>query len=456
MDNYKPFKVSKDLFKISIWEIPFWLYFAFRIHMYPGRKPYFSFKSIMIDSNDVALIITALIYLIFTFFSRFSFTAKFKFQDWAKKLPLFFLILCLYAATSVNWANLDNHHYTGILFSVLPILASFFLAYFFISSLSKQEIMNFMNRFLFVFSVYCLLFTILAVFGLRHHLFRHVKFYNPVSERVSAPFLFSVTAAYVVVPLIAFALQQLFTGRMNKFIYLFCFASLTLTLFGVLSRGAVIVIILFIMLLFFWKKSIDKKLIPYLIIILVVSFSVATIVINFPFSQRLAGYETPARDQLYQRSLEIVDESSLIENIRGQGYGGVWPWYNYYRTGGDNIRPKPGELRTIMCSSHSDLLIMVVELGLLGLIFYLWLYFVIFKTLFLNRKNNHFYIFNCAIAASLLTGIYSNPTFVFYSAAGVMWWIFLLALLKLTYSENNKLNSSNITYNFIQHLKSKN
>jgi hypothetical protein len=198
--------------------------------------------------------------------------------------------------------------------------------------------------------------------------------------RVSGPLFGHSYGGALLIPALAFALQERVAGRQrlrNSAVA----AVLLVACIGTGSRAALAGLFILVGLSARMLPTTKQRL-AFGGTVLVITVMVG-LVFSRVSTDRFRSLEDDARTVTYQTSLAAVAGATPFEKVRGQGYASYWRWYLPDARGeGSNrsanyIEQRPAG-RTLY-HPHSTPLLLVVELGLPGLLAAAWLFFVVWR-----------------------------------------------------------------------------
>lgn len=413
-------------------ELPFWLTLMYWGLMPATRNPWFEIQSVPISFNDILNIAVALFYLLLPAIYKHPLSSIRK--AWHYHLPSLTLILILYAAISTEWSNIHPSDYKPMLYTLILAASAFLLGYNIISKRSPESV----RQFLWQLTVY------VAALGLIYSAASFLSLGlggdtdNIASDfgvkRVKGPLFGSSTGYFILLPALGFSMQEVLKSsgqkRLFKIAVLF---SLVLTLFGLGSRAGLLLFFLFFILVVLFMKN-RKQAAISVALMFIVALAAGGLFFSRAKTDRLQTLEDTSRSDTYQTSFTIIDRRDNNINILGSGYASYWPWYipdvqdarkigQYY-----NLVWNP--YGNLLYHPHSTFLLFILELGLPGLIYFLFLWVIFFILLLSNISNGEFHIFNCSIFASGISMFFDF--FIFKSPqVNTIWWIFLCGALAL-------------------------
>ena len=233
---------------------------------------------------------------------------------------------------------------------------------------------------------------------------------------------------------LAFALALHVRSSFNNFEYYLILTTLTIGVFGTLSRGAVWTVV-FCWFANFAFKTINKKKVIFLLLLGVLIFSFASTNLANIFSsttfigkERLLNLASFRRVETILDFLAIEKDVSFFDQLFGFGLGNVFPYINWWINIHDvtsNTFFYNGYL--LLVQPHNSFIYLILETGLIGFILILIVLFLSMKSLFTKKEKCFRYqmLFFCVfILANLLDSVF----FVQPGAAGLFWLLGLLVV----------------------------
>lgn len=410
-----------------MWELPFWLSLLFWSLLPATQTSWLEIESIPVSTKDIVLIVITGFYLLPEISYR-SITTFHK--PWHYHLPIITTILLGYAARSVGWSGMETRDTTAMLYTLILTFSGFLLAYNLIAKRSDKSVRPFLWRLTVYLAVLGLIYSAESFFslGLRNEISNDATDFG--IQRVRGPLFGSSTGYFILIPALAFSIQEIIQNRVQRLFKLSIVISLMITIISLGSRAGLLILCIFFVLLLFFTK--DRKQRFFAVALMII---IATIAIILVFSQantdRITSLEDTARSSTYLTALEILKDRSVSLNIFGSGYGSYWHWYipdiEDEKAVFDFVKTRFGFM---LYHPHSTLLLLVVELGVPGLLYVFILFKILFQTLIRNLKGGPEPIFTCGVAASGFSMFFDF--FIFKSTqVNVLWWIFLFGALAL-------------------------
>ncbi len=358
-------------------------------------------------------------------------------SHWHRGLPLWFTLIVGYAAISTAWAGLDQYNSRAMLYSLLLAATAFLLPFSVIASLSPELVRSVTRWVALGLAVVGLVYCAVSFFGLsvRSEL-GHFYTGGFGLERVKGPMFESSTGHIILLPAAAFLLQDWFDRPRHALTNAIGLVALSITLIGLGSRFALIVVGLFLVLITVTSRGARSFLLTGVALAgLAVS---AGVVFHYATGERLQSFSDPQRSETYETSLRAVQEREVALNISGSGYGSVWPWYMREWEMGERISRGDMLVATdygrMLYQPHSVLLLLGVELGMVGLLFFLMLWVTLGRMVLraVIGRQNAFAAIGVACAA---LGMFADLILFKGPRVSALWWFFFLSALAMAATE---------------------
>jgi O-antigen ligase len=224
-----------------------------------------------------------------------------------------------------------------------------------------------------------------------------------------------------------------------------CSLLLGVTLFALGSRGSVAVAIVFIGICFIVLPSIRRKILAIASSLAVVTLGIFVVARNGE-ATRISSFDDEGRLMLHSKSWDLITTRSISANLFGSGYGSIWPWYRL----DDYVGQKKFEMAVAtrddllvagkyLYHPHSVLLLLVVEVGLVGLLYFVRIWKTLAEIVRLQRAGGENLVFACGLLASGCA-LYLDLFLFYHSRVYVIWWFWVFAALRLCERPNRQPN----------------
>ena len=444
-------------------DLLFWLSLVYWSLVPALKTPWVDIAEVPVNSKDIVLFVLCCIYLLWRVFGR-SNTIQNKARNWHCHLPTMTTFLVLYAAFSMVFYSyiilpqgsgdinpMGDLETISMRITLTLTAASFFIAYIQISRRSPEAVRSFLWQLTIVLAALGTLYTVAAIAGTTLPGGVRSEFNDTNSDygvlRVVGPLFGASTGYFILVPALSFALQEFYRSKTQRWFRLGIIFALMLTIIGLASRAALLILGVFFIFMAFSMKN-KKQAIASIVLLAIIVSAAAGIFFSKASSDRLKSFEDSARSNTYLISTQIVGHRDFEYNIVGSGYGSYWPWYMADLENNINTHIPMFDTRfgDVLYHPHSVVIVMVVELGIFGTLYFLSLWIILGRLLINNFQNAPFPIFNSGVVASGFSMFFD--LFIFKGAQiNVFWWLFLLGALCLN-SSTSKLKPEN-TYSLI-------
>jgi hypothetical protein len=355
---------------------------------------------------------------------------------WHMNLPMWFSFVLSYAAISTIWAQIDLYDTRGMFYNLCFSGAAFVLPFSVIASLTPGQVRA-LSRMValglaFVSAVYCAV-TFLGLSG-RSEVGHSITSGFGI-ERLKGPLFEASTGHMILLPAAAVLLQDwLDEAPGHGFANAMGLASLTISVIGLGSRFALIVTAVFILAIALTSKGARSFRITAAAV-LGVGLS-AGIVFQYATTERLHSLDS-GRTATYATALNIVETREPWVSLRGSGYGSVWPYMRDWELGDRVIHGHemvPTDYGIMLFQPHSVLLLLAIELGAVGFLFFAKLWMVLWRLVSqaVSRQEN---TLAAVGVASATLGIFADTILFKNAKLSAVWWFFLLAALAVRREE---------------------
>jgi hypothetical protein len=444
-------------------DLLFWFSLLYWSLIPSTKTPWVDIASVPVNSKDTVLVVLSCICLLWAVIKNQD-NAETRPNNWHCYLPMLTVFLLVYAwFTMVFYSHIilpqgmgdinfmEDQVAVSMKFTLIFAGASFLIAYILIARKSPESVRLFLWRLTIGLAGLGMLYSLAGITGaeiqgVRTNMNATQSDYGIL--RVVGPLFGASTGYFILVPALAFAVQEFYrSSKTQRLFKLGIVFALILTIIGLTSRAALLILGVFFILMGLSLKN-KKQAISSIVLLIIIISAAAGIFFSKASSDRLASFEDSARSGTYLISSQIIGHRDLEYSIVGSGYGSYWPWYlvDLEHDLNTNIPMFQTKFGYILYQPHSVLLILVVELGIFGLLYFLSLWIILGRLLINNFKDATFPIFNCGVVASGFSIFFD--LFLFKSPqVNVVWWIFLLGALSLdsSISSSKSQNTSSLT-----------
>lgn len=424
-----------------MWMIPFWLCIAF-ISLYPSiQTPILEFSLILFNSKDLILIALGCFYLL-PVIRQTSIGSYFK-KSWCNSLPAITTAILGYAAMSVTWSGMGFIDVITMLYTLILTFFVFHLSYNLIAKMPVGSLRPFLWQLTVFISMISLLYSAQSFFSLDLRSSSSLQSDDFAIDRVRGPLFVSSTGYFLLIPALAFSIQEIANTTKQEPFKWIVMLILGITVLSLGSRGGVVITLIFIISLIFFLRDRKQRLFAYvigIIMMLAITFTILGVSAN---TSRFTSTESDGRSETYSTSFEIIKNRSVFDNFLGSGYGSYWHWYNIDMDGKTLNESVSTQYGTMLAHPHSTFLLLIVEIGLPGLLYFFKLNHILVNMIvFKNNRNTSDTIFFCGVATSGLSLFFDF--FIFKNWTASMIWLiyFFGALALIVQSENVTLIDS--------------
>ena len=441
-------------------DLLFWLSLLYWSLTPATKTPWVDIASVPFSSKDLVLVVLSCICLIWTVIKH-SDNVDSRSKGWHCHLPILTVLLLLYAwFTMIFYSHIvppegmgDINYMTervtiSMKFTLIFAGASLLVAYILIARKSAESVRLFLWRLTISLAGVGMLYTVATIAGteiegVRSEINAAQNAYGIL--RVVGPLFGASTGYFILVPALAFSVQEFYRSSTQRLFKLGIMFALMLTIVGLASRAALLILGIFFIFLSFSMKN-KKQAIASVALLIIIISAAGSIFFSQASSDRLKTFEDSARLDTHLISSQIINHRDFEFNVVGSGYGSYWPWYlaDLENDINSNMTMFKTRFGDVLYHPHSVFLILVVELGIFGMLYLLWLWIVLGRLLTRNFKNAAFPIFSCGVVASAFSIFFD--LFLFKGAQiSVLWWLYIFGALSLnsntSQSELSKINN---------------
>lgn len=412
-----------------MWIIPFWFCIAF-LSIYPSAlTPTLHFGLIPFYSKDLILVTLSCFYLL-PIIRQNSVVSYFK-KSWSNSLPVITTAILGYAAISVTWSGMEFLDIITMLYTLVITFFTFHLSYNLIAKMPVGSLRPFLWQLTVFISIISLLYSAQSFFSLDLRSTSSLPNDDFGMDRVRGPLFGASTGYFLLIPALAFSIQEIAntTGKVSfKWIVMLI---LGITILSLGSRGGVVITLIFIISLIFFLRDRKQRLFAYLvgaIMMLAITFTIVGVAAN---TSRFTSTESDGRSETYSTSFEIIKNRSVFDNFLGSGYGSYWHWYLTDTEGVLLYGSVSTQYGTMLPHPHSTFLLLLVEIGLPGLLYFFKLNHTFFNMIFSkNPRSISDMIFLCGVATSGISLFFDSFIFKNWTVT-MIWFIYFFGALAL-------------------------
>lgn len=413
-----------------LWESPFWavlLYVAF----VPGSiTPWWTIGDLPLRSAEGCLIFAGLWY-------GLASLVRLAVGLPARRpaaLVTVFVTVCLWGCLSTVWSGLDSESEDAMRLTLLCSGAAAVLAWGLLNGYSKEEVQQFLWRLTAWLVLVSLIYStesILAL-GLRTEMGQNTLVDFGI-ERVKGPLYGSSTGYFLLLPALAFAVQEAIYVRRRRTVSIVMALILLTALLGLGSRAALILLATYLGMISLLVKSAKKRLIG---IGLTVSLCLTAAVTIFSqaSTERLHNFDDDSRKLTYRTAWRAVEDGSWTSALRGSGYGAIWNWYLTDARNGERLAAGDNVVQTAsgfsLYHSHSTFLTSAVELGLPGIAGFCLLIALLFGVAMRSWQRRQWQPLAYGLCVTALAFFFD--LFLFKNTTvNAVWWLYAAGVTRL-------------------------
>ena len=336
----------------------------------------------------------------------------------------------------MSWGSIGQIDAKAMFLTLILFASSVISAYCLAGLLRPGQLSGFVRRTAIVLALVCGIYSADSFFLLGFRAPDMVRLENDFGiPRVAGPLFASSTGYFLIVPALAYLVEDMLRGKGRRSVSIVCIVLLGITLFALGSRGGILVIVCFLALCLVFVREISKKVLACAVTTAVMLLA-AALVLEKGEITRVESFEDQARDSYHREAWNRMKDRDLAENIFGSGYGSIWPWYRLdefivLKMFDMSVSTRDGWMVAgrYQYHPHSVLLLLGVELGLAGLLYCIYLFAVFWRILVWQRLSRGQVIWACGLMASAVALLLD--LFLFYRPRmAVVWWVWLFAAIR--------------------------
>jgi O-antigen ligase len=387
--------------------------------------PWVRVAGVPISTKDLALIAVSSIGLLYCFGrARVA---------WPWRIAKVTFGVFAYALLSMTWSGVSGRNVTAMAYTVVVSASAAAIGYAIAKTANAPTVERLLAVLTLALAGLTALYSAESMFDLGLRSAADKNWTDFGIQRVRGPLFGSSTGGFVLLPALAFALEQLLRAARARPIWGAASLSLLVGLFGLGSRSALLALALFVLLTTLLLKSAWSRLVLSLLV-LVLAGSAGAFVFSRATLERLVTAEDPARQATHEGAARIVSERDALEQLVGSGYGRYWPWYltdvetpNLFESGAIMQSTPMGEM---LYHPHSTVLLLGVEMGAIGTAFLLVLLLACVSAVRRARRAGAWIILWNGLLGSLL--LMEFDLLVFKNAAvNACWWVYAFGAMRL-------------------------
>jgi len=415
---------------ILLWELPFWFIFIFGSLVPATMIPKDEWFGIPMKVSDAITLVSAAFY---GTAGLIRFVLKPGISG-AATIVMATLAMFGYGSLRLIGGPLEAEDLLAMGFALMLAASAPIQAAGILSMYSPVETKGFINRLVVFVALVSLVYTAESVFGLGLRSEASINLNSDFGiQRVRGPLYGSSTGYLLLLPALGWAIGSFFDENRKK-----SYAVLTTTILfsaylGLGSRAALILLVVFMISnLIMLRRSKRSEATGFVL----AGFCVCMgfLIYAQADTQRLTQFEDTHRRLTHETAANILVTEPVAASLLGQGYGAIWPWYRRDTLRTESIAHGDNIIATgfgaSLYHSHSTLLELVIEFGLIGVC---WLLFILIRTARLpltKQASTSWRVFALAVLVSFCS--FGFDLFIFKEVrVNSVWWIFLIASYQL-------------------------
>jgi len=328
-------------------------------------------------------------------------------------------------------------------YTLVCTLASSILPYLVVKTYNQNELYAFLKRLVLFTATIGFIYALQSFLdlGLRTEAGKLVGEFG--IERVRGPLFGSSTGHLILIPAFGFSINELivsFSKKSNRLFWSMISLSLLFVILALGSRAAVICLAAFVIIMIPLLRGLGKKILTFAVVAFMLCIALALLNLQAN-TDRLSNMEDMTRLTTHRTAWDIVTSSSIPQLLIGHGYGSYWPWYLAdIEDGGARATGRfmnKTSFGPILYHPHSVLLLLVVELGILGLCFYIYSIWFLLKMVIYVKAYAKFIPFICGTASASLAFFFDLFLFKSWELSSI-WWLFLFSSINIVLFPANK------------------
>jgi len=348
-------------------------------------------------------------------------------------IPAVFSGLFAYAALSLAWWSPVTEPDTSAMAWTLVLSAASLWSAHLIVRLQRQELHRFMSNLTAFIAIIAAVYSAQSFLklGLRSE---GAVWVDPTFgiDRVRGPLFPASLAGLILIPALAFALQEVISGRSRRRNGL-ALAVLLVACLGTGSRATVLGLGVLLALGAFSLRSTRQRL-AFVSTVLLIGGVASWLVFARVSTERLVNMEEGQRAMTIRVGIKAIEQANTAEKILGLGYASYWRWYlvdaRYEGVYGFDAFFENRPAGLTLYHPHSTVLLLLVELGIPGIGAALALAWAIWRARKIGAENKMPTIVFAGLAGSAVTlatdlAIFKAPFL------NLIWWSYVFGAIAL-------------------------
>lgn len=384
--------------------------FILLISLFPLKNISIGFFGNLITYSDVLLVLI-LIVLLPLFFKKTRSTPS------ANQTVKLFYFIVFYALLSTLWTPFNGISYWYVFYQIFLAFLTISIPFLFSKITNDKHInyhglvSNFATVLSFVFFMYLFFMQ------------------NSPNQRLSGYIGSAAIITVIMVPTLAVHLYNILHKK-RLFLSMVCFLSSLLALILTQSRGGLVMLLLYLGITLLRKPSLKRILVMVILIgLFLIGFSD-----NISTERYTNMFQDNARSIAFDTTVAWWLDSP-VSFIFGNGYGSLWQWAAYQNNAipGWSDQWMFTEKGPILYHSHSLINQLIGELGIIGLLPFLIIIYILFKETWNSWKNKNEIKLNIFIALICTLPTFHLDLMIFRNwGVSIVWLFFFFTALRYT------------------------
>jgi hypothetical protein len=374
-------------------------------------------------------------------------------RRWLSPLPISLGALIAFSWFSLYWADLPARYMVPTVWNLVVVTAAFVMAACLIFSRPPEVVQGFLLRATLMVAgiglIYCV-GSVSNVGGLRQEESQRALATEFGIPRVQGPMTLACRGHIFVLPALAFALQLVAHKRATFMSLLPAMFCLMLWLLGMGSRSTMLSLGVFLAVMFLTQTSSLKKAFINLVLTLIIVAACLVVFVQLEADTTRLGNEDRERMECYETAFKLFENAPPQYQLFGQGYGAVWQSYILkWEAGGAETTGRTftdTRYGRILCQPHSTFLLVIVELGIVGVVLFCCVALELARLVILHCWRGELPIFALAFAAAAPAVFTDTHLLDDAEMHSVMLLIFTFGLVALTRSGRRPLRAPRVNH----------
>jgi len=348
-------------------------------------------------------------------------------------IPVVFSGLFAYAALSLVWWSPVTEPDTSAMAWTLVLSGASLWSAYLVVRLQRQELRRFMSDLTTIIAAVAAIYSAQSFLGLGLRSEEGI-YLDPLFgiDRVHGPLFAASLGGPILIPALAFALQEFIAGRSRPRNGI-ALAILLGACMGTGSRATVLGLGVMLAMGAFSLRS-TRQRVAFGSVVLIVGGLAGLLVFSRVSTERLVNLEEEQREMTIRTGIKAIAQASIPDKILGLGYASYWRWYLVDARGegsyGFDGFFENRSAGVTLYHPHSTPLLLTVELGLPGFAAGLALMWAIWRARKVGVRRNMPTIVFAGLAGSAVTIV---TDLVIFKAPflNLVWWTYVFGAIAL-------------------------